>query len=96
MGQDTSSEFTSAHLSSSLQLEADDCRDRIKSEKAEFIDAFFRQGSKVYICGSPQLSEGVKQAVVSIWAEHEGKTEEEGWAWMRGKGMERFATDVFL
>jgi len=79
-----------------LQSEADNSRDRILSERAEFIDAFFKQGSKVYICGSPQLSEGVKQAIVSIWSEYEGKTEEEGSEWMRGEGKERIATDVFL
>ena len=86
----------STYLASSLQIEADDCRDRILSEKAEFIDAFFNRGAKVYICGSPQLSEGVKEAIVSIWAEYEGKTGEEGWEWVRGEGKERFATDVFL
>jgi len=79
-----------------LQLEADEGRDQILSERAEFIDAFFRRGSKVYICGSPQLSKGVKQAVASIWADHEGKTISEGWEWMRGEGKERLATDVFL
>jgi len=96
VGLDTSSEFKPIPVSTLLQLEADDCRDRIISERAEFIDAFLKQGSKVYICGSPQLSEGVKQAIVSIWSEYEGKTEEEGWEWMRGEGKERIATDVFL
>jgi hypothetical protein len=95
-GLDTSSEFKPILVSASLQLEAHDCRDRIISERAEFIDAFFKQGSKVYICGSPQLSEGVKQAIASIWSEYEGKTKEEGWEWMRGEGQERIATDVFL
>lgn len=42
------------------------------------------------------MSDGVKSAIVGIWAEHEAKTEEEGWEWMRGEGKERFATDVFL
>lgn len=60
------------------------------------MDSFFNHKSKVYICGSPQLSDGVKKAIVSIWSEHEGKTDEEGWEWMRGDGKERFAIDVFL
>lgn len=74
----------------------DHIRNRIIAERADFVDSFFKHGAKVYICGSPQLSDGVKQAVVTIWSEHEGKTEEEGWEWMRADGKDRFATDVFL
>ena len=66
------------------------------AEKTGFINSFFGDGAKVFICGSPQLSDGVKKAIVFIWAEHEGKTDEEGWEWMRGDGKDRFATDVFL
>lgn len=83
-------------LWSSLFVPADVNRDRLEIEKHEIIDAFFRDRSKVYICGSPQLSDGVKRAFVSIWAGHESKTEKEGWEWMLGEGKERFATDVFL
>lgn len=71
-------------------------RDRIQSDTAEFSRLFFDQGAKVYICGSPQLSEGVKKTIVTIWADHESKSEDAGWEWMRGEGRDRFATDVFL
>jgi sulfite reductase alpha subunit-like flavoprotein len=85
-----------AQLGYHARFRLTDYRDRIELEKAEFIDAFFNSKSNVYICGSPQLSDGVKRAFVSIWAEHEGKTEEEAREWMRNDGKDRFATDVFL
>lgn len=65
-------------------------------DKEAFVRSFFDDGAKVFICGAPVLAEGVKKAIVAIWAEHEGKTAEQGWEWMRGEGSDRFATDVFL
>lgn len=65
-------------------------------ERKAFVASFFDEGAKVYICGSPALADAVKKTVVAIWAEHEGRSEDEGWEWMRGEGKDRFATDVFL
>jgi sulfite reductase alpha subunit-like flavoprotein len=56
----------------------------------------FKNGGKVYICGSPALAEGVKKCMVRIWSERKGKSEEEGLAWLESLGRERFATDVFV
>lgn len=70
-------------------------RDRILHDKTAF-QAAFDAGAKVYICGSPNLADGVKLAIVKLWAQMHGKSEEEAWEWMRGDGWDRFATDVFI
>jgi hypothetical protein len=71
------------------------CRERIYAEREELVP-LFKAGGKVYICGSPALAEGVKGAVVRIWSERKGKTQEEGREWLQALGKERFATDVFI
>lgn len=70
-------------------------RDRILAEREDLIP-IWKDGAKVYICGSPALADGVKETMIRIWAERKGKSNVEGAEWLTSLGRERFATDVFI
>ena len=74
-------------------------QDRLQHDKADVV-AMWKQGARVYVCGSREVGEGVKegrhQMVVDRARE---KGEDEGVAraekWFQGIRNVRYATDVF-
>lgn len=55
----------------------------------------FRQGARVYLCGSSRMAIGVKEVCARIYADEKGTSQEEGKEWLQSIGAERFATDIF-
>lgn len=92
------------HRAYSRRTEASDrCRyvqDRIWLEREALFDLWDR-GARVYVCGSGQVAEGVKEVVMKAAVEKSEKddgkamTEEELEEWFNGIRNERYATDVF-
>jgi cytochrome P450/NADPH-cytochrome P450 reductase len=70
------------------------CRDRIYIDREETA-ALFRQGAKVFICGSKPMALGITSICEKIYGELNGKTEEESKEWFKSVQADRFATDVF-
>lgn len=74
-------------------------QDRIWKDKQEVAD-IFRNHGKIFVCGSPSVSNAVKDVCKKIYADireqnGEKKTDEEMQEWFDGLDKERFATDVF-
>ncbi|KAF6817219.1 bifunctional p-450:NADPH-p450 reductase [Colletotrichum musicola] len=92
------------HRAYSRKTEASDgCRyvqDRIWREREALFDLWDR-GARVYVCGSGQVAEGVKEVVMKAAVEKSEKddgkamTKEELEEWFNGIRNERYATDVF-
>ncbi|CAK7204228.1 hypothetical protein SEUCBS139899_006982 [Sporothrix eucalyptigena] len=82
--------------------EAQGCRhvqDRLYHDRASMTE-LWQQGARVYVCGSRQVGEGVKKAMLRIRREaceaaNKPETEEESDAWFVSIRNERYATDVF-
>ncbi|MCJ1393970.1 hypothetical protein MMC18_006847 [Xylographa bjoerkii] len=81
---------------------SDGCRyvqDRVWRDRAE-VRALWERGARVFVCGSGEVGEGVRECVVRIAmesAESEGRvpSRERAEEWFRGIRNERFASDVF-
>ncbi|KAI6370608.1 hypothetical protein MCOR25_004152 [Pyricularia grisea] len=77
--------------------ESEGCRyvqDRLLKDRAE-VRGLWSQGAKVFVCGSREVAEGVKEAMFKIVAEKEEGTSEEIQAWYEGVRNVRYASDVF-
>ncbi|EPE06594.1 bifunctional p-450 nadph-p450 reductase [Ophiostoma piceae UAMH 11346] len=82
--------------------EAESCKyvqDRLYHDRAVMKD-LWKKGARMYVCGSRQVGEGVKEIVLNIrreWMEEAGspETEEDAEAWFSSIRNERYATDVF-
>lgn len=82
-------------------------RDPEKSEGCKHVDdmmwknrermiELWKQGAKVYVCGSRGVSESVKEAIIKIRMEVDDSTDEEGTReWFEGLRNIRYVTDVF-
>ena len=82
---------------------SDGCKyvqDRIRAEKAT-VDQLWKKGARVYVCGSREVGEAVKQACLEMRMEHcareniDGGGEEGAQKWFESIRNERYATDVF-
>jgi cytochrome P450 / NADPH-cytochrome P450 reductase len=81
---------------------ADGCRhvqDRLWRDRAE-VAALWERGAKVFVCGSREVGEGVKQTILEIrkeWAVKKGLESEDKkmLEWFESIRNERYATDVF-
>jgi hypothetical protein len=69
-------------------------RDRIYVDREE-TSALFRQGAKVFICGSKPMALGITAMCEKIYGEITGKSDEESKEWFKSVQADRFATDVF-
>jgi len=74
-------------------------QDRIWKDRQEVAEIFKNHG-KIFVCGSPSVSNAVKDTCKKIYGEiwdqkGEKKTTEQLQEWFDGLGKERFATDVF-
>jgi ferredoxin-NADP reductase len=69
-------------------------RDRVYHERRELAE-MFKNGAKVYLCGSGRMASGVKETCARIYADYKGVAVEEGREWMKAVQAERFATDIF-
>lgn len=84
------------------QNETQDCRhvqDRLYHDRESMKD-LWQAGARVYVCGSRQVGEGVKQVMLRIRREalaaaNKSETEEELDEWFTRIRNERYATDVF-
>ena len=61
---------------------------------------FFREGAKVFVCGSGRVADGVRDASVRMFRQSgdergEPKSKEEAEEWFDGLRNERFMSDVF-
>lgn len=71
--------------------------ERMWDEREELAE-LFRQGAKIYVCGSAgKLAKSVLGCVTDIWLErHPGATREEAMAWIQEtRDRVRYVTDVF-
>ena len=81
---------------------SEDCKyvqDRVYKDR-EYVVELFDAGAKVYVCGSSDVGEGVREVVKKIFKEkmnERGKpmTDEEVEKWFSGIRNERYASDVF-
>lgn len=67
-------------------------------EEREELSQVFRDGGKIYVCGSAsKLAKSAMNCVVDIWMErHPGATREEALAWLQEtKDRVRYVSDVF-
>jgi cytochrome P450/NADPH-cytochrome P450 reductase len=55
----------------------------------------FKNGAKVYLCGSGRMAGGVKETCAQIYADYKEVELEEGREWMKAVQAERFTTDIF-
>jgi ferredoxin-NADP reductase len=69
-------------------------RDRVYHERRELAE-MFKNGAKVYLCGSGRMASGVKETCARIYADYKEVELEEGREWMKAVQAERFATDIF-
>ncbi|MCJ1377356.1 hypothetical protein MMC17_000451 [Xylographa soralifera] len=74
-------------------------QDRVWRDRAD-VRALWERGARVFVCGSGEVGEGVRECVLRIAmeaAEGEGRvpSRERAEEWFRGVGSERFASDVF-
>ena len=73
-------------------------QDRLWRDREE-VRALWERGARVYLCGSGEVGEAVREVVVRIAMEaREGGAEigrERAEEWFRTVGKERFASDVF-
>lgn len=74
-------------------------QDRLWHDRAVMTE-LWKKGARMYVCGSRQVGEGVKETVLKIrreWMEADGQPEtaEEAEAWFSSIRNERYATDVF-
>lgn len=69
-------------------------RDRVYHERKELAE-IFKNGAKVYLCGSGRMASGVKEMCARIYADYKEVELEEGREWMKAVQAERFATDIF-
>ncbi|KJR84297.1 cytochrome P450 [Sporothrix schenckii 1099-18] len=74
-------------------------QDRLWHDREDMVE-LWQQGARVYVCGSRQLGEGVKQTLLRMRQEAcaaagKPETEEETDAWFARIRYERYATDVF-
>lgn len=74
-------------------------QDRLYHDREEMVD-LWQEGARVYVCGSRQLGEGVKQTLLRMRQEGcaaagKPETEEETAEWFVRIRNERYATDVF-
>ncbi|KAI1409982.1 cytochrome P450 [Hypoxylon sp. FL1857] len=74
-------------------------QDALKAAEEE-VTQLWREGAKLYICGSRAVGEGVKNVIVELAkkeAKREGKevTEDQAAKWWEGLRNTRYATDVF-
>ena len=74
-------------------------QDRLYRDREDAVE-LFDAGAKVYVCGSSNVGEGVREAVKKIFKEkmnERGKprTDEEVEKWFNGIRNERYASDVF-
>jgi cytochrome P450/NADPH-cytochrome P450 reductase len=75
-------------------------QERLWEERAEMVEAF-KQGAKLYVCGSAMLGEGVAATTKRIYleaTEAHGKelTDEEVDEWFQGIRNDRYASDIFV
>ena len=72
--------------------------ERIWAEREELVGVW-REGGKVFVCGSRGLAEGVGEVGARVWAEVKGEgagvDAERGREWVRGERGGRFVVDVF-
>lgn len=68
-------------------------RDRIWHERAAIAD-MFKNGAKVYLCGSGRMATGVKETCARVYAEYKGVSMEQAREWLK-EMQSRFATDIF-
>jgi len=63
----------------------------------EELQAAYKDGAKVYVCGSPALANGVKEYTLDlIQRDNPGFTTEQAAAtFEKMRGVERYSTDVF-
>lgn len=66
-------------------------------EDREELRGFFRDGAKIFVCGSAaKLAKSAGDTVQKIWLEsHSGKTQEEAFEWLQGIRETRYVSDVF-
>ncbi|KAK9364698.1 cytochrome P450, partial [Lipomyces kononenkoae] len=75
-------------------------QDRLYHDRFD-VCQLWREGARVYVCGSRKVGEGVRQVAMKIMAgldkEHESQemSEEEVEKWFQSIRNERYATDVF-
>jgi len=74
-------------------------QDRLWRDRAD-VEALWEAGAKVFVCGSREVGEGVKGAVLRMrkeWAERKGwdASDEASARWFESIRNERYATDVF-
>jgi cytochrome P450/NADPH-cytochrome P450 reductase len=69
-------------------------RDRVYHERKGLAE-MFKNGAKVYLCGSGRMASGVKETCARIYADYKEVELEEGREWMKAVQAERFATDIF-
>jgi cytochrome P450/NADPH-cytochrome P450 reductase len=60
------------------------------------ISSLWREGAKIFVCGSSKVADGVKDALVQIIVEEQaGMTKEMAEKWFEEQRNERYAVDVF-
>jgi cytochrome P450/NADPH-cytochrome P450 reductase len=70
--------------------------DAIWEDREELSDLFKHQGAKVFVCGSAsKLGRSSADAVVRVYRDKTGKSEEEAREWLDGIREERYVSDVF-
>lgn len=82
--------------------QSQDCKhlqDRMRKDKEDIL-RMWRDGAKVFICGSPAVSEQVQQVALQLLIETEAQrgqslTLEKAQEWFRGRRNERYVVDVF-
>lgn len=82
------------YVQSVLFLNTANSRDRIYIDREETSE-LFRQGAKVFICGSKAMAVGIASICKKVYGEVTGKSEEESEEWFNSVQVDRFATDVF-
>lgn len=74
-------------------------QERLVTDKEDML-RLWRQGAKLFLCGSPEVSSGVGEASKLLLLESqqdrgEKMTDEEANEWFRARRNERFVVDVF-
>ena len=74
-------------------------QERLWEEREEMTNVF-KEGAKVYVCGSTMVDEGVTATMKRIYqdltrAAGHPKTDEECHAWLEGIKSDRYTSDVF-
>ena len=70
-------------------------QDAIWKEREQCAE-LFRQGGKIYLCGSAaRLGKSSAEVCKKIWREQTGKSEDEAEEWLQSVKTDRYVSDVY-